>query len=84
MHCRVLTFSTSHHFFLMPAHFYSGDISLCSERLGAVFSINNNNNNNNHLPQLGCYPVTVVILHVHKTWNWLLLNLSGEGYMRSM
>jgi len=26
----------------------------------------------------------VVILHVNKTWNWLLLNLSREGYMRSM
>ena len=26
----------------------------------------------------------MVILHVNKTWNWLLLNLSREGYMRSM
>jgi len=26
----------------------------------------------------------VVILHVYKIWNWLLLNLSREGYMRSM
>jgi len=26
----------------------------------------------------------VVILHVYKTWNWLLINLSREGYMRSM
>jgi len=26
---------------------------------------NNNNNNNNKL-QLGCHPVAVVILHVHK------------------
>ena len=45
---------------------------------------NNNNNNNTYLLQLGCYPVAVVILHVYKTWNWLLLNLSREGYMRSM
>ena len=34
--------------------------------------------------QLGCYPVAVVILHVNKTWNWLLLNLIREDYMRSM
>ena len=39
--------------------------------------------NNNKL-QLGCYPVAVVILHVYNTWNWLLINLSREGYMRSM
>jgi len=37
-------------------------------------SFNNNNNNNNiYLLRLVCYPVAVVILHVHKTWNWLLL-----------
>jgi len=41
-------------------------------------------NNNIYLLQLGCYPVAVVILHVNKTLNWLLLNLSWEGYMRSM
>ena len=41
-------------------------------------------NNNINILQLGCHPVAVVILHVHKTWNWLLLNLSLEGYMRSM
>jgi len=53
--------------------------------------INNNNNNNNYyyyyyyyLLQLGCYPVAVVILHVYKIRNWLLINLSREGYMRSM
>ena len=50
--------------------------------------INNNNNNNYYyyyyyLLQLGCYPVAVVILHVHKTLNRLLLNLSREGYMRT-
>ena len=45
---------------------------------------NNNNNNNIYLLQLGCYTVGVVILHVYKTRNWLLLNLSLEGYMRSM
>jgi len=27
---------------------------------------NNNNNNNNNLLQLGCHPITVVILHVYK------------------
>ena len=43
-----------------------------------------NNNNNIYLLQLGCHPVAVVILHVYKTWNWLLLNLSREDYMRSM
>jgi len=42
-----------------------------------------NNNNNNKL-QLGCHPVAVVILHVYKIWNWLLINLSLESYMRSM
>ena len=40
--------------------------------------------NNIYLQKLGCYPVAVVILHLNKTWNWLLLNLSREGYMRSM
>ena len=43
-----------------------------------------NNNNNIYVLQLGFYPLVVVILHVNKTWNWLLLNLSREGYMRSM
>jgi len=63
--------------------------------LSPYFTVNrvclthNNNNNNNYyyyyyLLQLGCYPVAVVILHVNKAWNWLLLNLSREGYMRSM
>jgi len=42
------------------------------------------NNKNIYLLQLGCHPVAVVILHVYKTWYWLLLNLSWEGYMRSM
>jgi len=37
-----------------------------------------------YLLHLGCHPVAVVILHVNKTWNWLLLDLSREGYMRSM
>ena len=45
---------------------------------------NNNNNNNIYLLQLGCYPVAVVILHVYRIWNWLVINLSREGYMRSM
>ena len=43
-----------------------------------------NNNNNIYLLQLGCHPVAVVILHVNKTRNWLLLNLNWEGYMRSL
>ena len=34
--------------------------------------------------RLGCHPVVVGILHVYKIWNWLLINLSREGYMRSM
>jgi hypothetical protein len=45
---------------------------------------NNDNNNSIYLLQLGCNPVAVVMLHVYKTWNSLLLNLSREGYMRSM
>ena len=36
---------------------------------------NNNSSNNIYLLQLGCHPVAVVILHVYRTWNWLLLNL---------
>ena len=54
--------------------------------LACYYNNNNNNNNNNniYLLQLGCNPVAVVMLHVYKTWNWLLLNLSREGYMRSM
>jgi len=44
----------------------------------------NNNYNNIYLLQWGCYPVAVVILNVNKTCNWLLLNLSREGYMRNM
>ena len=27
---------------------------------------NNNNNNNNNKQQMGCHPVAVVIMHVHK------------------
>ena len=43
-----------------------------------------NNNYYYYLLQLVCHPVAVVILHVYKTRNWLLVNLSREGYMRSM
>jgi hypothetical protein len=51
----------------------------------SISSYNNNNNNYYYyLPQLGCHLVAGVILHVHKTWNWLLLNLSLEDYMRGM
>ena len=42
------------------------------------------NNNNFYYLQLGFHPVVVVVLHVYKMRNWLLLNLSREGYMRSM
>ena len=52
----------------------------CLWRQNRVFR----NNKNIYLLQLGCHPVAVVILHANKTWNWLLLNLSREGYMRSM
>jgi len=45
---------------------------------------NNNINNNIYLLQLDCNPVAVVILHVYKIRNCLLINLSREGYMRSM
>jgi len=48
------------------------------------YNNNNNSNNNIYLLQSDCYPVAVVILHVNRTCNWLLLNLSLEGYMRSM
>ena len=41
------------------------------------------NNNNNEL-QFVCRPVAVVILHVYKIRNWLLINLSRDGYMRRM
>jgi len=37
-----------------------------------------------YLLQLGSYPVAVVILHLNKTRNWLLLNLNRESYMRRM
>jgi len=48
-------------------------------------NLNDNSNSNSiYLLQLGFHPVVVVILYVNKTWNWLLLNLSREGYMRSM
>jgi len=39
-----------------------------------VWEQHNNNNNNNNLLQLGFHPVEVVILYVHKIWNWLVLN----------
>jgi len=42
------------------------------------------NINNIYYLQLSCHPVAVVILHVYRIWNWLLINLSWGGYMRSM
>ena len=33
---------------------------------------------------LSCHPVAVVILHVYKILNWLLINLCREGYMKSL
>ena len=50
-----------------------GDVSRCTSTLSFIY-----------LLQLDCHPVAVVILHVNKTWNWLLLDLSREGYMRSL
>jgi len=47
-----------------------------SEEITRILWNPNNNNNNYYLLQLGCHPVAVVILHVHKIWNWLLINLS--------
>ena len=58
-------------------HSFSRSLTTCDANI-------NNNNNNIYLLQLGCHPVAVVILHIYKTWNWLILNLSLEGYMRSM
>ena len=50
----------------------------CKQNMKLVTTKSNNNNNNNnifiYLLQLVCHPVAVVILHVYKTWNWLLLN----------
>ena len=52
--------------------------------LSAYLTRNNNNNNNNNKLQMGCHPVAVIILHVYKIRNWLLINLSWEGYMGGM
>jgi len=49
-----------------------------------IMEQSDDNNNNIYSLQLGCHPVAVIILHVYKVWNWLLINLSREGYMRSM
>jgi hypothetical protein len=47
----------------------------------SIFKYNNNNNNNNiYLLQFGCNPVAVVMLHVYKILNWLLLNLYTAKY----
>ena len=43
------------------------------------FFVNLKKNNIIYLLQLGFNPVAVVILHVYKTWNWLLLNLVGRA-----
>ena len=46
---------------------------------------NNNNNNNSNKLQLGCHPVAVVILHVHKYEEEKKVeNLNPEGCMRGM
>ena len=63
--------------------FVKFDVWVLFESLSRKFKFHFNNNNI-YLLQLGCHPVAVVILHVNQTWNWLLLNLSLEGYMRSM
>ena len=75
-------FKRTHYYYYYYYYYYYSRISASS----LPFQSNNNNNNNNniYLLQLGCHPVAVVILHVNKTWIWLLLNLSREGYIRSM
>jgi len=49
---------------------------------------NNNNNNNIIIIIIINYNWVVNrwqwLLYVYKTWNWLLLDLNREGYMRSM
>jgi len=60
------------------------DIAVNLEQNDSVFTLSEKQYNNIYLLQLGCYPVAVVILHVNKTWNLLLLNLSREDYMKSM
>ena len=45
---------------------WSFNTSLLKHTLHLRLSYFNNNNNNNK-QQLGCHPVAVVILHVHKT-----------------
>ena len=65
------------------AYVQSGCVT-CSDDVGQPQASNILLIINIYLLQLGCYPVAVVILHVYKTWNWLLLNLSREGYMRNM
>ena len=73
-----------------PTHYCSmwatGSYRVCEETwwTGQHFPSETGYNSSNNKLQLGCHPVAVVILHVNKTWNWLLLNLSPEGYMRSM
>jgi len=57
-------------------HHYTG----CSQ----LSHSNNNNYNNIYVLKYVCHPVVMVILLVYKIWNWLLINLSREGYMRSM
>jgi hypothetical protein len=49
-----------------------------------ILEVKTYNNNNIYLLQLGCHLVAVVISHVQRERNRLLLNLSWEGYMKSM
>jgi len=58
--------------------------SQTADNLPILFSVHYLFNSNNNKLQMGCYPVAVIILHVYKTWNLLLVNLSREGYIRSM
>jgi len=84
--CRLPGCTASH-----SRHFRTGvtEHKMCMFIFSTTFvwnishSKNKCRHNNNKL-QLGCHPVAVVILHVYKIWNWLLLNLSREGYMTSM
>jgi len=44
-------------------------INTCASAMWQHLQYNNNNNNYYYYLQLGCHPVAVVILHVHRIWN---------------
>ena len=47
--------------------------------IGKLRNNNNNNNNNNNKLQLGCHPVAVVIIHVHKYEKKVTRKFKSEG-----